>query len=553
MKHSTILRGAVTTALALASAVVATTVSITVLPPQAHADSSVNGGITRTEILARAQYWVDSDVVYGTRFDSNGNVISTRSAPDSSGRSYRTDCSGLVAMAWHLSWSPTTHDFQNTADHPWKRLGSVHDLLPGDAMVRDGHIELFARWKDRTDHTRGAYVYSLNGPADQDWAKGPAPNSHGDVGINSWSEMSGYTPIRYERVIDDTGAAVSSAGDVAMLRLTSGAMVDYRLGADGWIWGSGQPSAGAAFGAWVRIGNRGGFAGRPRAVIGVNNTIAVYARGSDNKVYGVGQSSPGAAFGNWGLIGTGQPELTGDPSVVLTPSGEIAVYARGGDGWVWGSGQSSPGSVFGAWVRIGAGGAGIASSPQAVVAANGTIAVYARGTDNQVRGVGQPAPGAAFGSWTTIGTGQTAAAGSPRVVVTPNGTMAVYTLGADGWVWGSGQTRPGSVFGGWSRMGTGGSGIASSPEALVAPNGTIAIYARTTDGKVRGVGQPSPGAAFGAWTAIGAGQPAITGDPSAVVSYANTVVVHAATADAVWGTAQSAPGATFAGWIRIGA
>jgi hypothetical protein len=169
----------------------------------AYATSGVGGQLTRVEALNRAQYWVDQNVVYGTVFDSNHNPISTRNAPDPSGRPYRTDCSGLVSMAWHLSSSLTTSDF-----HTWTgatRLTSADQLLPGDAVLFPDHIELFAAWKNDANHSLGAWSYSLNGPHDEDWAKGPYANSHGQQGMLTWSQMTLNIRLRYNNIGNSPG------------------------------------------------------------------------------------------------------------------------------------------------------------------------------------------------------------------------------------------------------------------------------------------------------------------------------------------------------------
>lgn len=173
------------------------TVAVMTTSPPAQAASSVGGSISREEVLDRAQYWVDRNVIYSQN----------RTFPDEQGKKYRTDCSGLVSQAWHMSTAGTYLDGGLNTDgfraYSGKTvLGSVHDLKAGDALLRNGHIELFARWKDADDHRDGAFVYSLNGPTDGDWAKGPKKNTNGQVGFNTWAEMTTYTPIRYDKITD---------------------------------------------------------------------------------------------------------------------------------------------------------------------------------------------------------------------------------------------------------------------------------------------------------------------------------------------------------------
>src|SRR5262245_53344488 len=61
------------------------------------AESVMGGTITRSEVLARAQYWVDIGVKYNLTRQS-GTLQPDREG----GHRYGPDCSGLVSMAWHL-------------------------------------------------------------------------------------------------------------------------------------------------------------------------------------------------------------------------------------------------------------------------------------------------------------------------------------------------------------------------------------------------------------------------------------------------------------------
>jgi hypothetical protein len=170
------------------------------------ADSTAGGEITRSEVLARAQNWVDRNVMYNMT-----RVSSTLITDPEGDHKYGPDCSGYVSMAWHLV--PGGGGGLNTSAFAvWnnKTNISLNELKPGDALLREHHIELFARWKNAADHGQGAYVYSLNGTGnpdgngwEQDWAKGPTPNSHDQLGFNSWSDMGTYQPIRYKNIKDD--------------------------------------------------------------------------------------------------------------------------------------------------------------------------------------------------------------------------------------------------------------------------------------------------------------------------------------------------------------
>ena len=90
-------------------------------------------GLTRNEIVGRAQRWVDLEVAY-----SQVHYF----------ESYRQDCSGMTSMAWRLdrSYSSRTlapHGIEITRD----------ELQPGDMLLKyDYHANIFYKWAD-SEHT----------------------------------------------------------------------------------------------------------------------------------------------------------------------------------------------------------------------------------------------------------------------------------------------------------------------------------------------------------------------------------------------------------------
>jgi hypothetical protein len=182
--------------------------------------SKIGGPIGRTEVLARAQNWVERRFTYGTQFSNGGSVTSKEHRPDSGGKQYRTDCSGLVAMSWHLPQSLTTADMLT-----WKgafRLPSRDDLKPGDALLKQGHVELFVRWADAKRHGKGAFVYSFNTFGET--VRNPrARTNRGNLGRNDSEEMALYRPIRYKKIMEGpVRSAPQSEG--AVLSEPSGAI-----------------------------------------------------------------------------------------------------------------------------------------------------------------------------------------------------------------------------------------------------------------------------------------------------------------------------------------
>ena len=126
--------------------------------------------ITRNQVIARAQVWIDNAIPYSQRAYFQG---------------YRTDCSGFASMAWGTGTSWTTSTMHNIAfPIPGDQLN------PGDAMLRSGsHVRIFYRWLD-AGHTY--YVaYEQTTPTTI-------------CSVHSFAEDVGYgyVPYRYKNIVD---------------------------------------------------------------------------------------------------------------------------------------------------------------------------------------------------------------------------------------------------------------------------------------------------------------------------------------------------------------
>ncbi|MGW4383783.1 FG-GAP-like repeat-containing protein [Kitasatospora sp. NPDC004531] len=190
---SKLTRLALAAAVAVSGSIAATAVTVATATT-AQAASSVDGQITRSEIIQRAQYW------YGQR----ANIPYSQNAtyPDSSGRNYRTDCSGYVSMAWHLGSSLNTQTLPGAATEIPRA-----ELKPGDILNSYyDHVILFEKWDD-TAHTKFSY-----------YAFGTTPVSHVTGQSFSAGTLDGhptgdYKAYRYKKVVDDsTGSAGTEAG-----------------------------------------------------------------------------------------------------------------------------------------------------------------------------------------------------------------------------------------------------------------------------------------------------------------------------------------------------
>ena len=101
--------------------------------------SSIGGSISRDEIISRGEFWTSQHIPYSMH----------TWIPGPEGKSYRTDCSGFVSMALHLSNALSTVTLPNVVNPI-----SWDDLQPGDVVGTlgpgtggaSGHVTLFHSW-----------------------------------------------------------------------------------------------------------------------------------------------------------------------------------------------------------------------------------------------------------------------------------------------------------------------------------------------------------------------------------------------------------------------
>ncbi|GAA4952171.1 hypothetical protein GCM10023205_11650 [Yinghuangia aomiensis] len=127
----------------------------------------------RAEILRRAKRWSDLGLGYSMSRTFEG---------------YRTDCSGMVSMAWGLPAPGLTTDTLHQVAHP---IGK-DALLPGDVLVNTapgaaGHTLIFAGWADDA-HTR-YYAYEESGGKGAHFGTVPYPY---------WSGHGLFRPFRLD-------------------------------------------------------------------------------------------------------------------------------------------------------------------------------------------------------------------------------------------------------------------------------------------------------------------------------------------------------------------
>jgi len=194
----------------------------------AHADTTTTGGsITRDEVIARAQSWVNEGVPYnqGAYYsDSNG--------------SYREDCSGYVSMAWNLSDSLVTQTLPSVATQI-----PASELQPGDALDYTAeHVILFAGWIDQSAGTFN--YYAENNPSElTNLYQGSLDASS----LDGWP-TSDYTPLRYNNITgtaSGTTTATTSTTATTTASTTAATTTDTTTATTTGTTGTTTPSTGS--------------------------------------------------------------------------------------------------------------------------------------------------------------------------------------------------------------------------------------------------------------------------------------------------------------------
>ncbi|MFJ3876573.1 hypothetical protein ACIPW5_03830 [Streptomyces sp. NPDC090077] len=298
---SVIAGGAVGTALATEPTAYAATTAAT---------STVGGKISRTEIIERAKYWLDKGLIY----NQGGSYT------DSSGKSYRTDCSGYVSMAWHLSWSPNTIAL-NESSYPI----NFNDLKPGDILNSDEHVFIFAQWENAAKTSFSYYSFGST----------PVKYRTVSTGDANWDghPRGTYTPRRYHNVIDEP----SVKNTVHLQRVTPGGDL---------FNAEGDYSAGR----WSGWTNQGATQLKEVTSAGTGTVNRVFALGGDNRIY---ENDGDYATGKW----TGWTLLDGAPqakAVSASSDGNtVHLVAIGLDGHLYNSDRDFTAGKWNGWTDHG--------------------------------------------------------------------------------------------------------------------------------------------------------------------------------------------------------
>ena len=160
------------------------------VPPGDASYQLPHGTISRAQIIARAQLWVQQQVPYSqTEWHKNQYG------------DYRQDCSGYVSMAWDLDQYT---DFWTGNLNLVSQTIPAAQLLPGDILLSSKHTILFAGWAN-TQHTEFDYYEEAH--------PGTVARYVIDAPLAAFLD-NGFAPFRYDGVVDSgTIPANPTVGD----------------------------------------------------------------------------------------------------------------------------------------------------------------------------------------------------------------------------------------------------------------------------------------------------------------------------------------------------
>ncbi|GGY42261.1 M23 family peptidase [Streptomyces xanthochromogenes] len=446
-------------------------VALSVTTPAAAkaADSSDRGGpITRSEVIWRAQNWVDQAPSYnqGGSYPGPGGDYN-----------YRTDCSGYVSMAWHLDANPSTQGLPGFS----REIGR-DELRAGDVLNSFyDHVLIFHEWTD--DHGGFSY-YSFGGGS-----SGVAPPGHLYANINN-ATLDGhpngdYKALRYLNIIDESATRPHpyASGRVVSGRSSDGRLESFAAGADG-VYHAWQTAVNGDWSTWR-------FEGGPRnaqlaLAPNADGRLEVFAL-SDSTLDHMWQTGPSAGWSGWANFGTGGYRLAAGSNA----DGRIEVFASNANG-VFHRWQSAPSGGWGAWEGVAG---GPANSRLAMEnAPDGRLEVFAL-SDSTFGHLWQTAVNGNWSAWEDFG------GGGHDLAVNHNtdGRLEVFASNAKG-VFHRWQTSP-TAWSEWA--GTGGISNAELTTSR-SVDGRVEVFAINAD-TASHAWQTGPNAPYSAWENFGTG------------------------------------------------
>jgi hypothetical protein len=556
---ATVAAGSITAAL--------TTALLTTAPAHADGaaactDTSAKGGvISPCMMIARANSWIAAAVPYnqgGWYTNSYGT--------------YREDCAGFVAMAWHLTSSPPVTYAPPGLDDPsisrslgtvssLRSAGTLDTIQPGDALVLTGeHVVLFAGWTDSTHKSAVIDSESHTG----------VPTSQ----ARSWSTQylvdEGYKVYRYNNnqannptnppttTVDTAGVTTSAV----TLTGTASPAADYfyfhiqQNGVDKLYSPSVPGTPGTPHHTWsfdpkslpsgtyqvIASASLNGQIGTSADYnITINNgpvapsapTVAA-PTGPLSDTVALTASAPGASSVTFKLDGnvigtsTSGPDFSFEWDTTHVTPGAHSITTVASN-----SGGSSPGSG-GLNVDVENSGRGVAgaitpvaSNPSVTTAgdASGKMNVFTRGANGHLYDSYAP-PGGAWNLYdiTQYASGPTIV-GTPTAVLDSSKVLHVFSRGADGHLYDSYVTADGVWNESDLSVNSAAPTIVSDPTVVVDTSGMMHVFTHGINGHLYDTYAQAGGLWNDSDLTVNSGAPTITGSPAATMDTAGNIDV----------------------------
>jgi hypothetical protein len=494
----TILRCAaalVTAGLAAAS------LSVVTAAPAAAA-SSKGGKITRSEILSRAQTWVDAGVPY----NQSGWY------PDPQGTNYREDCSGYVSMAWHADSSYVTQTLPDISTDI-----SNSQLLPGDALnYSAAHVVLFGGWQDKS---AGTFTYFAE--------NNPSVLTNKYTGNINASSLAGwptsvYQAIRYENVVDDAAQPVASGfgdgqGTLSVAHTRDGRLDTFITQSNGAIARNIETSPSGGWSDWAPGFAPAGAASSVVTGVHPDGRVEVFALQTNG---GVARRYQTSAYGAWSDWENFAPAGSAAQLKVARHSdGRLSLFMLQSNGGIARNYETSPGGSWSGWKSFAP--AGAAASFTIGTHADGRMDVFAIQTNGGVSHVSESEASGGWGDWAGFaeaGAANTAlSAGDGSNIAVANqkdGSLNVFIVQSNGGVSRNRETGPNGSWSGWGSFADSGAALTGTPRAGVTPvsgtnisvgthgDGRLGVVILQSNGGVSRNYETSPGGSWSGWSGL---------------------------------------------------
>ncbi|MEZ0114575.1 hypothetical protein ABH920_008610 [Catenulispora sp. EB89] len=484
-----------------AAAVLATLAGGVVAAAPAHADTAItcadqstpDGEISGCMAATRAMSWVNANNGNGVIYDQGA----TFNSPD--GVPYRTDCSGFVSMALHLT--PTglsafvtgdmyeANGFQDVAKDSLQQGDILDNPSAGDA----GHVVMFDHWTDST-HT-SYWGFEQHGPS------GSYGTSYHVIPYPYFSGSGTYYPQHYTGLTpysQGTGGRIASGvhqdGRVEVFAVTPAGGIEnrYETTADGsWSNWSGFGPSGTSLSV-VSVATARHLDGR----------LEVFAVMSDGSILNKYEQTADGSWSGWNSFANAKTAKS--ITVGVHQDGRLEVFAVTPSGGIQNNYETAPDKAWAGWSGFGPTISGTGPTVDSVTTGqhhDGRLEVFAVMSDGSMQNKYEGAPDGSWSAWNGYAPAKTAkGTGSPgtdSAGVHLDGRMEVFAVTPGGGIQNKYETAPDQAWTGWNDFGP--SGVATATTVTRHQDGRLEVFAVMSDGSIQNKYESSPGGSWSPW------------------------------------------------------